>query len=287
MSEQADNGIDSEFINIFAHDIKSPLSAIKGCIDLVENLGELNEKQLYYIQKAFAGITRIETIVHNLLDYSRLNEGIPIDRAPFSLQNMINDVTSLFMAELTTKQIQLQVDIDPNLEDVTGDESLLTHVVQNILGNAIKYNNPDGKIWLTVSDERDYVRIDIQDTGIGIAVEDQNKIFDKYFRGKIGDVTIKGNGLGLSIVHMIIEKHEGMIWVQSELDKGSTFSFTIPRVSRHGMGQKVTDSGIRSAITGFNSLHRESAVEPMDDVDDDTQETMERGEDSPRDEYEP
>jgi len=287
MNEHTDNGIDSEFINIFAHDIKSPLSAIKGCIDLVENLGELNEKQLYYIQRAFAGITRIETIVHNLLDYSRLNEGIPIEPTPFSLQKMIDDVISLFIAELTTKRIQLQVDVDPSLESVTGDESLLMHVLQNILGNAIKYNKPDGKIWITVSDERDYVRVDVQDTGIGIAVEDQNKIFDKYFRGKIGDVTIKGNGLGLSIVRMIIEKHDGLIWVESKLDEGSTFSFTIPRVSRHGMGKKVTDSGIRSAVTGFNTLHRESAVEPMDDVDDNTQEMMERGEDSPRDEYEP
>lgn len=287
MSEQADNGIDSEFINIFAHDIKSPLSAIKGCIDLVENLGELNEKQLYYIQRTFAGITRIETIVHNLLDYSRLNEGIPIDHTSFSLQKMIDEVIALYTAELTTKRIHLQVDVDPSLESVTGDENLLMHVVQNILGNAVKYNKPDGKIWITVSDERDYVRVDIQDTGIGIAVEDQNKIFDKYYRGKIGDVTIKGNGLGLSIVRMIIEKHDGLIWVESKLDKGSTFSFTIPRVSRHGLGQKVTDSGIRSAVTGFNTIHRESAVEPMDDVDDNTQETMERGENSPRDEYEP
>lgn len=287
MSEQPENGIDSEFINIFAHDIKSPLSAVKGCIDLVENLGELNERQIYYIQKAFAGITRIETIVHNLLDYSRLNEGIPIHRVPFSLKKMITDVTSLFMAELATKNVQLQVDIDSNLEEIVGDENLLTHVVQNILGNAIKYNKRHGKIWITVSDERDYVRIDIQDTGIGIAIEDQKKIFDKYYRGKIGDATIKGNGLGLSIVHMIVEQHGGLIWVESELEKGSTFSFTIPRASRHGMGRTVTDSGIRSAVTGFNSIHRESAVEPMDDVDDDTQETMEQGEDSPRDEYEP
>lgn len=287
MSEQTNNGIDSEFINIFAHDLKSPLSAVKGCIDLIENIGDLNEKQLYYIQRAFVGITRIETIIHNLLDYSRLSDGIPLDYVPFNLKNMIHEVTTLFVAELTTKKIHLQIDIDPSLDDVMGDESLLTHVVQNILGNAIKYNKPDGKIWITVSDERDYVRVDIRDTGIGIAVEDQNKIFDKYYRGKIGDGTIQGNGLGLSIVRLIVEKHEGLIWVNSQLEQGSTFSFTIPRVSRHGMGKKVTDSGIRNALTGFDVLHHESAVEPMDDVDDDTQEMAEHGEDSPRDEYEP
>lgn len=287
MSDKPDKSIDSEFIGLFAHDIKSPLSAIKGCIDLVGHAGELNEKQLYYMQKALVGITRIETIVHNLLDYSRLNEGIPLDYSPFSLKNMIDAVTTLFDAELTTKKVQLQIDVDPNLENVMGDENLLTHVVQNILGNAVKYNKPDGKIWITVSDERDYVRVDIQDTGIGIAVEDQNKIFDKYYRGKIGDATIQGNGLGLSIVRLIVEKHDGLIWVDSQLDQGSTFSFTIPRVSRHGMGKKATDSGIRDALTGFNVLHHESAVEPMDDVDDDTQETIEHGEDSPRDEYEP
>jgi len=285
MSEKTDKGIDSELLHIFAHDIKVPLSAIKGCVDLVEHMGELNDQQLKWLRRAMGSITRIETIVHNLLDYSRLNEDIPIDREPFDMRKMIADMTELFDAELATKKIRMQVDIDPHLEDVIGDANLLTHVLQNILSNAIKYNQPDGKIWLTVSDERAYVRVDVQDTGIGIAAEDQSKIFNKYYRGKIGDATIKGNGLGLSIAQMIVEKHEGVIWVNSTLGKGSTFSFTIPRESRHGM-KSATDSGIHRALKGFNIMHRESAFEPMDDVDDNTQEHMERGEDS-QDEYGP
>ena len=287
MSEQPDNGLDNELLHIFVHDIKVPLSAIKGCIDLVEQLGDVNDQQLKWINRAMGSITRIETIVHNLLDYSRLNENIPIDREPFDLKQLIDDVVMLFAAQLTTKNIKLQLDVDSELEDVIGDANLLTHVVQNIVGNAIKYNKPEGKIWITVSDESAYVRVDIQDSGMGIAAEDQNKIFNKYYRGKIGDANIKGNGLGLSIAQMIIEKHGGLIWVNSQLEKGSTFSFTIPRESDHGMGNNVTDSGIRDAIKGFDILHHETAFEPMDDVDDDTQETMEYREDSSKDEYGP
>lgn len=285
MSEQTNNSIDNEFINIFAHDIKIPLSAVKGCLDLVEQLGELNDKQVHWLHRAMGSVTRMETIVHNLLDYSRLSEDVPLERAPFSIEKTLNSLMSMFEAQLSTKNIDIRVDIDSKLEDIVGDENLISHVLQNVLGNAIKYNDPDGKIWITVSDERAYVRVDVQDTGIGIAAEDLNKVFDKYYRGKKGDATIKGNGLGLSIARAIIEKHDGHIWVNSQLGTGSTFSFTIPRDSQHGMGNSATDSGIHRALKGFNISHRESAVEPMDDVDDDTQETMEQGEDSPQDEY--
>lgn len=285
MSEQPDNSIDNELLHIFVHDIKVPLSAIKGCMDLIEQLGELNDAQKNWLDRSMGSINRIETIVHNMLDYSRLNEDVPIDREPFDLKQLIDDVVELFATELTRKQIQIQVDVDAKLQDVLGDENLLTHVLQNVLGNAIKYNKLNGKIWVTVSEERAYVRVDIRDTGMGIAAEDQNKIFKKYYRGKIGDSTIKGNGLGLSIAQMIVEKHQGLIWVNSQLDQGSIFSFTIPRERDHGTGS-ASDSGIRTALRGFNIVHHETAYEPSDDVDDDTQETIERGEDSPKDEFE-
>jgi len=285
--EQSNNGIDQEFLHIFAHDIKIPLSGIKGSIEIVEKLGELNDKQLMWLQRAMGSVTRIETIVHNLLDYSRLNENIPIDREPFNMKQMVDDVVELFMADLTIKNIQLFVNIDAKLEDVIGDENLLTHVLQNIVSNAIKYNKIGGTIWITVSDERAFVRVDIQDTGIGIAAEDISKIFDRYYRGKTGDAMIKGNGLGLSIAQMIIEKHGGRIQVNSQQEHGSTFSFTLPRENHHGTGISATESVMRDELKGFSHMHRESASEAMDDVDDDTQEIIERGEDSPQDEYGP
>lgn len=287
MSEKPEGNIDSSFISIFAHDVTGPLGAVKGALDLVTHLGELNERQSHYLQRAEAGLVRIETIVNNFLDYARLTDGVPLDYEPLNAKDMVEEVIELFAAELTTKEIELRFDSDPALDLIEGDENLLTHVVQNLVGNAIKYNRTGGKIWVTISDERAYVRVDVRDTGIGIDSEELNKIFDKYYRGRTGDITIKGNGLGLAIARMIVEKHGGHIWVNSTLEEGSTFSFTIPRESRHGMGSNVTDSGIRSALKDFNIPHRESAVESMDDVDDNMQEPTESGEDSPRDEYEP
>jgi len=283
--EKPESGIDSSFLSIFAHDVTGPLGAVKGAIDLVTHLGDLNEKQLHYLQRAEAGLIRIETIVNNFLDYARLSENVPLDYEAFNLSEMVEEVIDLFSAELTTKNIKLQFDVDPELDAVEGDEDLLTHVVQNLVSNAIKYNEKDGKIWVNISDERDYVRVDVQDTGIGIATEELNKIFEKYYRGRTSDVTIKGNGLGLAIAKMIIDKHGGHIWANSTVNEGSTFSFTIPRDSRHGMGSNVTDSGIQSALKGFSISYRESAAESMDDVDDNMQESKQSGEDSPRDEY--
>ena len=167
---------------------------------------------------------------------------------------------------------------------IEGDEDLLLHVVQNLISNAIKYNEKDGKIWVSVNDEKDYVRVDVQDSGVGIATEELEKVFGKYYRGRRSDPTIKGNGLGLAIAQMIIEKHGGHIWVNSTVNEGSTFSFTIPRDSQHGMGGNATDSGIRRALKDFTISYRESAAESMDDVDDNMQEQKQSGEDSPRDE---
>lgn len=287
MSDKLDGNIDSSFISIFAHDVTGPLSAVKGALDLVTHLGEMNEKQLHYLQRAEAGLIRIETIVNNFLDYARLTDGVPLDYEPLNTKDMVEEVIDLFAPELTTKDIELRFDSDLSLDLVDGDEGLLTHVVQNLIGNAIKYNRNGGKIWVTISDERAYVRVDVRDTGIGIDAEELNKIFDKYYRGRTGDITIKGNGLGLAIARMIVDKHGGHIWAESMIEEGSTFSFTIPREIRHGMGANVSDSGIQTALRGFDTSRRESAVESMDDVDDNMQEPVERGEDSPQDEYKP
>lgn len=284
--EKPENKIDSSFISIFAHDVTSPLGAVKQALDLVTVFGELNEKQELYLQRAEAGLVRIETIVNNFLDYARLSEGQELEYDPFNIKDMVEEVIELFSAEFTSKNITLQFDVDPKLDVVDGDENLLTHVVQNLISNAIKYNRKDdARIWVNITDERDYVRVDVQDSGIGIAAEELNKIFDKYYRGRTQEVTAKGNGLGLAIAKTIIAKHGGHLWAESEVNAGSTFSFTIPRDKNHGMGSNVTDSGIQSALKGFNMSYRESAAESMDDVDDNTQELKQSGEDSPRDEY--
>lgn len=285
MSVESNDGIDAEFINIFVHDLKTPLSAVKSYVDLIEQFGELNERQAHYAQRAMVGIARIETIVHNLLDYARISSNIPLERIPFSFHTIVEEALDLYDAAIMEKNIRLQVDVDPRLDDVIGDESLLKHVLQNLLGNAIKYNKTDGKVWLTVSDERAYVRVDIQDTGLGIAAEDIEKIFEKFYRGKT-EQRIDGNGLGLAIARIIVQKHGGHIWVTSKQNEGSTFSFTIPRDTNHGWDEQTSDSAIRRALRGFDVPHFESAAESMDDVDDDIQEITERGEDSPTDEHE-
>ncbi len=283
--DKPESKIDSSFISIFAHDVTSPLGAVKQALDLVTHAGDLNEKQLDFLQRAEAGLVRIETIVNNFLDYARLSEGQELEYDPFNMKDMVEEVLDLFSPELTSKKITLQFDVDPNLDLVDGDENLLTHVVQNLVSNAIKYNKKEGKIWVNISDEVGYVRVDVQDNGIGIATEEFNKIFDKYYRGHTHDITAKGNGLGLAIAKMIVDKHGGHIWANSTVNEGSTFSFTIPRDTHHGMGSDATDSGIHSALKGFTMTYRESAAESMDDVDDDMQESKQSGEDSPRDEY--
>ena len=265
-----------DLLAIAAHDLKSPIGAVRGYIELVQQLGELNDRQVHFCGRALAGLERMEGLILSLLDLSRLGSEFRLDLLDCDLGKLAANSLDLIEAEAQERDIAITVQVDDNLGLVQGDPRLLGQVLVNLLTNAIKYNRDGGTIGVTVSNQPEFVRVDVQDNGVGIPEVDQPQVFDRFFRAQNSARTkATGNGLGLSIVKMIVEKHQGYIWFNSVEGEGSTFSFTLPRKGHWHDGGDTDAEADWDAGEG-NDSHRQTyhelSIEDHDDVDDNTQE---------------
>ncbi|MCU0480081.1 MAG: HAMP domain-containing histidine kinase [Anaerolineae bacterium] len=259
---------DSQLISIVAHDLKTPVSAVRGFLDLIGQLGELNDLQLKYFDRAHLALDRMENLITTLLDFARLESGTRrLNRVDVDMVALIESCAD-FLIEVAAKrniQFHLQLGNTPIIAPI--DNDLLSHVITNLLSNAIKYNREGGNVWVSIVKKVNEVRVDVRDSGIGISLSDQQHVFDRFFRANRKDKSVEGTGLGLAICKTAIDLHGGHIWVTSEVGIGSTFSFTVPLHSH--------------AVTHLPHHHwgsdnDEGAGEISDDVDDNLQERAEK-----------
>ncbi len=235
--KQADRA-KSDLISILAHEIRTPLTMIKGYSDLLikGNAGQLNETQLQFVNIVLSNADCIGTLVNDLLDLSRIETGRAVlDIQPVSMQWVIGEALHPLRESIEAKQQQVTIDVPDDLPGALGDEARLIQVLVNLVGNACKYT-PDGgcivvevRLDGTSEDGRGMLVCRVRDSGIGMSPEDMEKIWDKFFRApdpRVGDVP--GYGLGLSIAKSLVERHGGRMEVHSVLNEGSVFSFTIP-----------------------------------------------------------
>lgn len=219
----------SNFISTVSHELRTPLTSIQNAISIIEIAGEVNEQQAKFISIATRNVERLTKLVNEILDFSKLESGkMEMNFSPVDIKTLANESIANIMNLAGKREINENVPND--LPKVYADPSKLDQVFTNILDNAIKYTPDGGKITIEArkvngKDSNDFVEIRISDTGIGIAPEKKERIFERFERGTLYN---KGAGLGLAIVKKIIESHNGKIWVESELGKGSTFIFTIP-----------------------------------------------------------
>jgi signal transduction histidine kinase len=217
-----------DFLSIVAHDLKTPISAVKGFIDLIEQAGPLTERQQHFSERAMMGLLRMERMVNDLLDYTRLqSEGMRLDILPCDMKPLVSDAITLQGEAAANRHITIEIDAPDDLQPVMGDIHLLSRVVNNLLSNAIKYNEEGGQVRIVLQDNGDLLRMEMQDTGTGIPQEDLPRIFDRFYRSQ-STLNREGNGLGLAIVKTIVEKHGGQIWAESEMSKGTMFVVTLP-----------------------------------------------------------
>ena len=215
----------NDFISNVSHEFKTPLSAIEGYTTLLQTPNLPEDKKQFYISKILYNTNRLSELTGHILLLSRLeNQNISIPKSTFSLDEQIRQIILLFERDWTEKNI----DLDINLEEINylGNEELLAQVWQNIIGNALKFTNPNGKIKVFMESNDKYIVIDIIDNGIGIDEATQARIFEKFYQGDKSH-TIKGNGLGLALSKQIIELHNGFISVSSQKDKGSKFTISL------------------------------------------------------------
>lgn len=267
----------ADWLNTVVHDLKTPINSVRGCIDLIQNMGPLNEKQEYYAERAFAGLKRMEHLVSRLLDISWLDSDSQLEWNDVNLPTLIDEAVDLLKEVADQRSITVKVQLDKRLGTLRADSRRLALVMDNLLSNAIKYNQDNGSVTLTAVRESDAVRISVQDTGIGISADDLPHVFDRFFRSRQGmALRIEGSGLGLALTKGIVQRHQGRIWVESKQGEGSIFTFTLPvaasgQEGRDGAGELLQNpsedgrDGKFVQTLGF-------ASEASDSVDDDLQE---------------
>ncbi len=229
----------SEFVSVASHELRTPLSAIKNAVQLVLSgkTGEINETQAKFLSMAERNINRLTNILNNLLNLSRIESGkMEFNFQELDLKGVIEFVSNSLKLQAENKSIQLKWDIADPLPSVYGDREKIEQILTNLIGNAIKFTPEGGKVLIIArafledeSRSKKMVSISIQDNGIGIPKEHLGQIFEKFYQveGSLHRST-GGTGLGLAITKGLVEAHQGKIWVESELGKGSTFTFTLP-----------------------------------------------------------
>lgn len=229
-----------EFVHTVSHDLRSPLTSVIGYTELVERAGSLNEQQRDFLRRIQSSIQHITSLINDLLDVDSIEAGIDKRREFVQLEGILRYTVDMLHSQIKEKHLKIQTDIAPALPAVRANPIRLRQVLDNIIGNAIKYSNDHGEISISIHSEGDQVILEVTDQGPGIPPADQPHIFDKFYRASNISSKVEGSGLGLAIVKNIVENHQGRIWVESTLDQGTTFFIVLPIVSEPVQAVKKT-----------------------------------------------
>ncbi|WP_299030350.1 GAF domain-containing protein [uncultured Thermanaerothrix sp.] len=238
---RAANLAKSEFVSFVAHELKNPMTSIKGYTELLiaGAVGPVSEAQASFLNVIRSNVDRMSTLVSDLNDLSKIEAGrMRLEFAALNLADIVGEVERSTRRQIEDKQQTFTLHLPSNLPPVWADRTRLIQILVNLVNNAHKYTDPGGQIILGAerspnhwdpNGAREVVHIWVQDTGIGIAPADQPKIFQKFFRSEDPKTReVPGSGLGLNITRSLVEMQGGKIWFESEYRKGTTFHFTVP-----------------------------------------------------------
>ncbi|MBU0705510.1 MAG: HAMP domain-containing protein [Chloroflexi bacterium] len=219
----------SEFVATVSHDLRAPLTFMRGYTTMLPMVGELSEKQNDYVEKILHGVGQMSELIDDLLNLGRIEAGVGLERQPCHVGAILVEAVDGMRARASAKGLTLRLDPAEGGAMIAGDATLLRQAITNLVDNAVKYTPSGGIVTVGLSVRPDQCVIHVTDTGIGIAPDDQMRLFEKFYRIKRRDTAgIPGTGLGLAIVKSIVERHGGKVWVESELNTGSTFHASLP-----------------------------------------------------------
>lgn len=222
----------TEFVSIAAHQLRTPLSAIKWAIKMIldGDAGEVSEDQRDLLKKGFESNERMIKLVNDMLNVTRIEEGrLQYNFKKEDFEEVYKTVMNNMDNKIKKKNIKFDINKPQKLPRVYLDKDKIRLVLQNLLENAVKYTPENGKVTLTIKAGKKYLTVKVKDNGVGIPKEEQEKLFSKFFRAKnVKKMETDGTGLGLFIAKNIIKKHQGEIKCDSEEGKGTEFSFYIP-----------------------------------------------------------
>ncbi|HEX9026556.1 MAG TPA: ATP-binding protein [Clostridium sp.] len=219
-----------QFVANASHELRTPLTSVRGYVEaILDGVVKNKEEERKYLRIILKETLRMHRLVNSLLDLSRIESGqIKINRKDLNISEVINSTVMKFKPIIEDQELQLVVDIPKNMPIVIGDEDLIDQVITNYITNAVRFTSAGGSITVKAEQNKNEVYVHVIDTGIGISSEELTKVWGRFYKIKESrQLSKEGAGLGLSLVKEIIEHLGGRTWVESELGKGSIFSFSL------------------------------------------------------------
>lgn len=216
-----------DFVNTVSHDLRSPLTAILGYVELIERAGEINEQQAEFIRRVKSSVRSTTDLIGDLLNLGRVEVGTLEDVEAVQLKDLVTEVIEALMARVEGKQQTLRMAAKGKIPPVWGSRIQLKQAVDNLVANAIKFTPEGGEIRVMLRREDAQVILHVADNGPGIPTEEQGRIFEKFYRASNSE-EVPGTGLGLAIVKRVVDNHRGRIWVDSKVEEGSIFTVVLP-----------------------------------------------------------
>ena len=219
------NQMKTEFINIASHQLRTPLSSIKWSLNHL-----MNKTDNDYLQNIKQANNQMVKLVNDLLSVSRIEQGkLVLEKNSFSINKLTQNTVQEFQSLLQASNSILELKLSKNLKPITGDQTMIKVVMQNLISNAVQYIQKSGKIIISTKQKQNNLIWQIQDHGIGIPKYQQKHIFKKFFRAETSlKFKTRGTGLGLYISQAIIKAHKGKIWFDSKTNQSTTFYFSLP-----------------------------------------------------------
>jgi sensor domain CHASE-containing protein/signal transduction histidine kinase/HAMP domain-containing protein len=226
------NRTKSEFLANMSHELRTPLNSIIGFSDLLyeEAYGKLSDRQLRSVGNISKSGKHLLNLINDILDLSKVEAGkLELEYKDFDLAQKLNTIKNLLAPIADHKNIKIEIEIDSKLTTIRADEARFAQIMYNLVDNAIKFSYKNGLIKVGARKKGELVEITVKDNGIGIKVEDQNKLFKPFSQvDSFSSKQFQGTGLGLSVVKQIVQLHGGYVWFKSKPGEGSIFAFTIP-----------------------------------------------------------
>ena len=221
----------SEFLANMSHELRTPLNAVIGFSQVLrdEMVGSVNEKQAEYLDDITSSGNHLLSLINDVLDLSKVEAGqVELEVHPFSLREALERGVVMVRERATEDGVRVAFAADPEVDPVNGDERRIKQVIFNLLSNAVKFTPAGGEVDVSATRVNGEVRVSVADTGPGIAPEDRERIFEEFQQSETGVGHREGTGLGLALAKRFVELHGGRIWLESELGRGSTFTFALP-----------------------------------------------------------
>ena len=221
----------SEFLANMSHELRTPLNAVIGFSEVLLDrmFGDLNDKQTEYLHDIMGSGRHLLSLINDILDLSKIEAGrMELEPSEFHLPTALDDACTLVRERASRRTITLRIAVDERVGEIRADERKIKQIMLNLLSNAIKFTPEGGRIEVRAVPSNGSVEVSVTDTGIGIAPEDQDAVFEEFRQVGTSAARREGTGLGLALCRKFIELHGGTIWVKSQVGVGSTFTFTLP-----------------------------------------------------------